>query len=130
MALTPKQLSKIAQKEAILPDALKRNTLTNYREGYFFITLNTRDYAPILSTITGNPDAIDGAPNAPHCIYTQLGQRVFEVWQTIPKFHPYTEIIAAEAMPDHFHGLLRLKPGNRKHLGHIIGGYMGSCTHE
>ena len=112
-----------------MPDALKRNTLTNYREGYFFITLNTRDYAPILSIIIGHPHAPDGTPHAPRCQYTQLGRRVLEVWQTIPQYHPYTEIIAAEAMPDHFHGLLRLKPGNRKHLGHIIGSYMGACTH-
>ena len=130
MAFTPEQLAKIAQKEASLPDALKRNTMTNYREGYFFITLNTRNYAPILSTIAGLPDANDGEPNAPRCIYTKLGRKVMEVWQTIPQYHPYTEIIAAEAMPDHFHGLLRLKAGNRKHLGHILGGFMGGCTHE
>lgn len=130
MAFTPEQLAKIAQKEASLPDALKRNTMTNYREGYFFITLNTRNYAPILSTIAGLPDANDGEPNAPRCIYTKLGCKVMEVWQTIPQYHPYTEIIAAEAMPDHFHGLLRLKAGNRKHLGRIVNGFMIACTHE
>lgn len=130
MAFTPEQLAKIAQKEASLPDALKRNTMTNYREGYFFITLNTRNYAPILSTIAGLPDANDGEPHAPRCIYTKLGRKVMEVWQTIPQYHPYTEIIAAEAMPDHFHGLLRLKAGNRKHLGRIVNGFMIACTHE
>lgn len=130
MAFTPEQLAKIAQKEASLPDALKRNTMTNYREGYFFITLNTRNYAPILSTIAGLPDANDREPNAPRCIYTKLGRKVMEVWQTIPQYHPYTEIIAAEAMPDHFHGLLRLKAGNRKHLGRIVNGFMIACTHE
>ena len=50
MSLTPEQMAKIAQKEATLSEALKRSTSTNYYEGYFFITLNTRDYAPILST--------------------------------------------------------------------------------
>lgn len=130
MALTPEQMAKIAQKEATLSEALKRSTSTNYYEGYFFITLNTRDYAPILSTLVGNPDADDDSPDAPRCAYTQLGQRVMYVWQTIPQFHPNTEIIAAEAMPDHFHALLHLKAGNRKHLGHILGGFMGACTHE
>ena len=33
-------------------------------------------------------------------------------------------------MPDHFHGLLRLKPGNRKHLGRMVNGFMIACTHE
>lgn len=125
MPLTPEQLAKIAQKDAALPAALKRNATTNYYEGYFFITLNTRNYAPILSFITGRPDA----PDAPACEYTELGRKVMAVWQSVPRFHPQVEIIAAEAMPDHFHGLLRLLPGNRKHLGHLVGSFMGGCTH-
>ena len=129
MPLTPEQLAKIAQKDAALPAALKRNATTNYYEGYFFITLNTRNYAPILSFITGRPDAPDEAPDAPACEYTELGRKVMAVWQTVPRFHPQVEIIAAEALPDHFHGLLRLLPGNRKHLGHLVGSFMGGCTH-
>lgn len=130
MPLTKEQLAKIAQKEATLSAALKRSTSTNYYEGYFFITLNTRDYAPILSYISGRPDAPEGAPDAPRCEYTELGRKVMAVWQTVPRFHPQVEIIAAEAMPDHFHGLLRLKAGNRKHLGRMVNGFMIACTHE
>lgn len=130
MPLTPEQLAKMAQKDNATPDALKRNASTNYFEGHFFITLNTRDYAPILSSVAGNPDAPDDAPDAPRCEYTDLGRRVMEVWQTIPCFHPDVEIIAAEAMPDHFHGLLCLKPGNRKHLGRMVNGFMIACTHD
>lgn len=130
MPLTPEQLAKIAQKDAALPAALKRNATTNYYEGYFFITLNTRNYAPILSFITGRPDAPDEAPDAPACEYTELGRKVMAVWQTVPRFHPQVEIIAAEAMPDHFHGLLRLLPGNRKHLGRMVNGFMIACTHD
>lgn len=130
MPLTPEQLAKIAQKDAALPAALKRNATTNYYEGYFFITLNTRNYAPILSIITGRPDAPDDAPDAPACEYTELGRKVMAVWQTVPRFHPQVEIIAAEAMPDHFHGLLRLLPGNRKHLGRMVNGFMIACTHD
>lgn len=130
MPLTPEQLAKIAQKDAALPAALKRNATTNYYEGYFFITLNTRNYAPILSFIMGRPDAPDDAPDAPACEYTELGRKVMAVWQTVPRFHPQVEIIAAEAMPDHFHGLLRLLPGNRKHLGRMVNGFMIACTHD
>lgn len=130
MPLAPEQLAKIAQKDAALPAALKRNATTNYYEGYFFITLNTRNYAPILSFITGRPDAPDDAPDAPACEYTELGRKVMAVWQSVPRFHPQVEIIAAEAMPDHFHGLLRLLPGNRKHLGRMVNGFMIACTHD
>lgn len=125
--LTPEQLAKIRAKEAATPDALKRDALTDYREGYFFVTLNTRDYAPILSTVKGAIGA--QAPNAPHCEYTTLGQKVKEVWERTPNYYPEVEILACEVMPEHFHGLLRLMPGNRRHLGQIIGGFMAGCSH-
>lgn len=129
MPLTPEQIAIIRKKEAAKPDALKRDNLTNYREGYFFITLNTRNESPILSTIEGEVGMPAGSPNAPHCKYTPLGAKVKEMWETIPTICNTAEIIACEVMPEHFHGLLRLKPGNQKHLGHIVGGFMGGCTH-
>ena len=129
MPLSPEQIAIIRKKEAAKPDALKRDNLTNYREGYFFITLNTRNESPILSTIEGEVGMPAGSPNAPHCKYTPLGAKVKEMWETIPTICNTAEIIACEVMPEHFHGLLRLKPGNQKHLGHIVGGFMGGCTH-
>lgn len=125
--LTEAQLAKIRAKEAATPDALKRDALTDYREGYFFVTLNTRDYAPILSMVKGSIGA--QGPNAPHCEYTALGQKVKEVWERTPNYYPEVEVIACEVMPEHFHGLLRLMPGNRRHLGQIIGGFMAGCSH-
>ena len=76
MSLTPEQLAKIQQKESTLPDALRRDALTNYREGYFFVTINTRGYAPILSYISGRADANDGAEDEPRCVYTGLSGKV------------------------------------------------------
>lgn len=129
MPFTQEQLAKIAQKEASLPDALKRDSLTNYREGYFFVTLNTKDQAPILSYISGRADAADNTPNAPHCVYTDLGKKVMDCWHNIPSFYPSIEILGCEAMPDHFHGLLLMKTGVKAHLGQIIRGFMIGCTH-
>lgn len=39
--LTPGQQAKMRQKIAAAPDALKRDPLSDYREGWFFVTLNT-----------------------------------------------------------------------------------------
>ncbi len=33
-------------------------------------------------------------------------------------------------MPDHLHMLLHLLPGGKEHLGKVIGGFMGGCSHE
>jgi len=125
--LRPDQIAKILQKEADMPDALKRDPLTNYFEGYFFVTLNTRNEAPILSSISGHVGG-EGA-DAPHCAYTELGQKVKEAWERNPQFYPGVEVIACEVMPEHFHGLLRLNQGNKQHLGRIIHGFMIGCTH-
>lgn len=127
MPFTPEQLAKIRQKEATLSEAHKRDPLTNYFEGYFFVTLNTREEAPILSTIEGRVGAQGN--DAPHCKYTKVGMGVREVIASIKEYHPYTEVIAAEVMPEHLHMLLYLKPGGKEHLGKVVGGFMGGCSH-
>lgn len=127
MPFTPEQLAKIRQKEATLSEAHKRDPLTNYFEGYFFVTLNTREEAPILSTIEGRVGAQGN--DAPHCKYTKVGMGVINSWNRNPAIYNGVEIIACEAMPEHFHGLLYLKPGNKQHLGRIISGFMSGCTH-
>ena len=127
--LTAAQIAKIRQKEAATPDALKRNPLSNYFEGYFFVTLNTRGEAPILSEVVGKVGTPEGEPDAPHCRYLELGERVRECWLRNEEIYPGVECIACEVMPEHFHGLLRLKPGNKQHLGRIVSGFMSGCTH-
>jgi len=126
--LTPKQKDKIDEKKASLAPALQRDKNIDYTEGYFFITLNTRDEVPMLGTIEGRVGGTTDA-DMPHVKYSELGKKVMEVWQSIPHFHPQVEAIAAETMPEHFHWLLYLKPGATEHLGRIVNGFMISCTH-
>ena len=127
--LTPAQIAKIRQKEAALPDALKRDPNVNYYEGWFFVTLNTRNEVPVLSCCMGDVQRMNAEPGAPHCAYTQVGKGVMKAWKEMADIHPNVEIDLCEAMPEHFHGLLHLLPGNKRHLGHIIGGFMGGCSH-
>ena len=129
MPLTPGQIARIRRKEAETPDALKRNPLNDYTEGWFHVTLNTRGEAPVLGYLTGDPDAEDGSENAPRCVLTELGRKVEESWNRNPSFYPEIENIAFQIMPEHVHGLVHLKPGNKRHLGDIIRGFMIGCTH-
>lgn len=129
MPLTPEQIVKIRQKEAETPDALKRNPLNDYTEGWFHVTLNTRGEAPVLGYLTGDPNAEDGSENAPRCVLTELGRRVEEVWNTVDDFHPMCKCEGLIVMPEHLHALLHLLPGNREHLGSIINGLMIGGTH-
>lgn len=129
MRLTPEQIAKIRKKEAETPDALKRNPLNNYTEGWFHVTLNTRGEAPVLGYITGDPDAEDGTPNAPRCVLTELGRKVEEEWRGIGRYYPACICEEIKAMPDHIHALMHLLPTNKAHLGRIINGLMIGCTH-
>ena len=129
MRLTPEQIAKIRKKEAETPDALKRNPLNDYTEGWFHVTLNTRGEAPVLGCLAGDPAAEDGTPNAPRCVLTELGRKVEESWKNIPYYYPEVEIDAFIVMPEHVHGLLHLKSTNKIHLGQIIRGFMIGCTH-
>ena len=129
MHLADWQKAKVKEKEDALPDALKRDSLTDYREGFFFVTLNTRDSSPILSTVIGRLDVEDGNSGAPRCLYSSLGEKVMECWKRIPEFYPMVKVLGAEVMPEHFHGLLYIQGGGKVHLGQIIRGFMIGCTH-
>lgn len=129
MKLTPEQIAKIRQKEAKMPDALKRSSEVDYYHGWFFVTLNTRNDVPVLSVCEGDVRKANGEIGAPRCVYTKVGRGVLETWKRAEAIYPNVKVDIAEAMPDHFHGLIRLLPGNNKHLGMIIKGFMIGCTH-
>ena len=129
MPLTPEQLAKIRKKEAETPDALKRNPLNDYTEGWFHVTLNVRGEAPVLGYIVGDAEDEYGSTNAPRCVLTELGKKVEDSWNANPSFYPGIENIEFQVMPEHVHGLVHLKSENKKHLGRIIYGFMVGCTH-
>lgn len=130
MSLPPEQIAKIRAKEASTPDALKRNPLNNYTEGWFHVTLNVRDESPVLGYIIGDADAPEASANAPRCALTALGKEVEKEWKGIGRYYPLCVCEAIQVMPEHLHALLHLLPGNKGHLGRIINGLMIGCTHH
>lgn len=129
MKLTAEQIAMIRKKEAELPDALKRDPLANYREGYFHVTLNTRGNVPVLGWITGRVGEPPGSKDTPHIVLSELGKKVQEVWERTPSIYPEVENIAFQIMPQHIHILWHLNPGNKRHLGQVVGGFMAGSSH-
>lgn len=129
MKYDPKHVAQIQRKQASLKESLHRNPLANYTHGWFFVTLNTRDNVPILSQCVGSPYIPDGNPGAPICKYTELGKMIKEVWERNEQIYTGVVVDVCEVMPEHFHGLIYLKPDNEQHLGRIINGFMIGCTH-
>lgn len=129
--LTPQQIFQLEEKLKHMPDALKRADSTDYTEGFFFVTLNVHERLPILGQVCASPMAEQAAAASPlvQVRLSALGEAVLRCWEQIPDFHPGAEIIAAQVMPEHFHGLLHLHGGEGVHLGKIINGFMIGCTH-
>ena len=111
------------------PDALKRGNNTDYTSGYFFVTVNVRGHRPILGTIAGHYDA------ATHCAtdacvrFSSFGERVQQCWEAIPSAFPNIQLIDAQVMPEHFHGLLHMEQAESVRLGKVVGKFKKDCTY-
>lgn len=127
--LSPQQQTRIAYKELHTPAALKRDPEADYSEGYFFVTLNVHDRLPILGSMTGQYVAQTKQVLEAGVRLTPLGDAVLRCWQQIPSFHTNVELIDAQVMPEHFHGLLRLRCQKGCRLGRVMQGFMIGCTH-
>lgn len=68
------------------------------------------------------------AEHSARCELTTLGQAVAECWEAIPRFYPQVELICHQVMPDHFHGILRVKERLPCHLGQVIKGFKLGCN--
>ena len=102
---TPERIAKILQKLAETPEALKRNPLNRYVEGWFHITLNVREESTVLGRVVGDPDAADGSEDAPHCELTELGKAVENEWRAIGRFYP---LCICEEIPHNSHNFIPL----------------------
>ena len=123
--MTDEQRYRIAQNIEVLSDALQRDPSVDYTEGVFHVTLNVRERYAVLGQINAEKLEIE---------LTEIGKAVEKCWLQIPEFYPNVELIERQIMPEHFHGLLRMKRGFMKNgwkikLGRVIGGFMTGCTH-
>ncbi|MGN1308183.1 MAG: transposase [Faecousia sp.] len=86
----------------------KRLRLPDYdysSEGVYFLTLCTKDRAPILSNIK---TANENGETVAAISLTHLGGIVQEYILSIPKAYPYINVDSYVIMPDHVHLLLRI----------------------
>lgn len=123
--MTDEQRYRINKNIEVLPHALQRDPSVDYAEGVFHVTLNVRERHAVLGTIDAEKMEIT---------LTEIGKAVEKCWLQIPSSYPNVELIEHQVMPEHFHGLLRMKRGFMRNgwaikLGRVIGGFMAGCTH-
>ncbi|MCF7837169.1 MAG: hypothetical protein K9N49_00915 [Candidatus Marinimicrobia bacterium] len=91
---------------------------------FYMITLVTQPRRECLGKLCTPPDA------PPHIERSGLGQVVLEVWQRTSTIYPGVEACEAVVMPDHFHGLLRVKERLPRPMGHLVKAFKRVSTNE
>ena len=115
----------------------RRATAHDYsRPGIYHITLHVAEGRGCpLGTVTGDPMAADGSPEAPRVELSPVGQMVeHELLHAIHTRYPMVDVQEHVVMPDHLHALVRVtaplvtKAGRRTHLGQVIAGFKKGCN--
>lgn len=100
-----------------------------YREGTYLITLAlAQRNRPILGEVVAPCAGEDPQKIRASFRPTGFGFRVQELWQTLGEFHPGAKPVAAQLMPDHFHGILWMRYRQGEALGDILRGFKIACT--
>lgn len=106
------------------------------RPGTYHITLHVAEGRGCpLGTVTGDPLAADGSPEAPRVELSPVGQMVeHELLTAIHARYPMVAVQEHVVMPDHLHALVRVKRmiispnGKRLPLGQVIAGFKKGCN--
>ena len=128
--LTAKQLEdKLRFAGEAIPSMKRRCDGHDYEaRQMYLITITVEGRRPLLGRVIGNPEAEEGAPDAPHIELSPLGKEVEQEWMAIPLYHPEVKVLALQIMPDHLHSILFVKERMPQHLGHIIKGFKASTN--
>ena len=128
--LTAKQLEdKLRFAGEAIPSMKRRCDGYDYEaRQMYLITITVEGRRPLLGRVVGNPEAEEGAQDAPHIELSPLGKEVEREWMAIPLYHPEVKVLALQIMPDHLHSILFVKERMPQHLGHIIKGFKASTN--
>lgn len=130
--MTPMQLAdKLRFAGEAIPSMTRRRDGHDYEaRQMYLITITVEGRRPLLGRVVGNPEAAEGAPDAPHIELSPLGKAVEQQWMAISHYHPEVKVLALQMMPDHLHSILFVKERMPQHLGHIIKGFKASTNKE
>lgn len=97
-----------------------RNKNINYKNGYFFITIQVNQNKSIFGAIVG--DKVER---------NSFGDEVWKYWLKLPLKYPELEIIESVLMPNHFHAIVRIHYRAANHenlLGFLVGRFKGGAA--
>jgi len=62
--------------------------------------------------------------------HSVAGNIVLKCWEQLPSFFESILLDAFTVMPNHIHGIVQLKEGNRNALGQIVRNFKSICTRK
>ena len=111
------------------PSMLRRRVGHDYESRrIYLITMTVEGRRPLLGTLVGNADALDGSPEAPRIEPSSLGREVQRCWFSIHEHYPEVEVLALQLMPDHLHGILFVTRQMEQQLGIVLKGFKTGCN--
>lgn len=95
-----------------------RSQYQDYREpSFYMVTMATWQRVPLLATCHDNTS-----------FPTEDGRLVEALWRDIPRTYPQVEVSTFVLMPDHFHGIVRVKAHMEKPLGVPLRAFKSQAT--
>ena len=112
-----------------VPSMKRRSFVNNYNGPHvYMLTLVVEGRRPLLGRLAGHSDGTADSDEAPRVVFSPLGEAVYQCWRAIPQHHPEVQLIAFQMMPDHLHGVLRVKEDMQQHLGQVVSGFKAGCN--
>jgi REP element-mobilizing transposase RayT len=97
---------------------LRRCFNHDYRApAFYMVTITTHERRPWFSTCANNASTL-----------TDDGWLVYNLWHRIPQDYPQIAVNTLCIMPDHLHGILRVKERMEKPVGVAIRAFKSQCT--
>lgn len=116
--------------------SIKNNRLKGYdytKDGLYFITICSKNHECIFGEIISQPVGAGLAPARNNIKSSIIGQIIDEQWNDIPNQYNNIKIIEHIIMPNHIHGIIKLRATARAAptgLGKIIGSFKSKCVNE
>lgn len=112
----------------VQPSMLRRCNAHDYTSRcIYLVTITVTGRQPLLGKLVGRSDA-DSQQDRPRVELSPLGEAVLSSWRKIPEYYSSVTVIAAQVMPDHFHGILFFRECCGLHLGHVMRGFKTGCN--
>ncbi len=121
-------MSNPSYYKPVKPSMARRCSVHDYTSRCFYlVTTTVVNRQPLLGRLVGNSQA-ETPDGRPSIVLSPLGEAVLSSWLKLPDYYGTVSVVAAQVMPDHFHGIIFFKENSDLHLGYVMRGFKTGCN--